>query len=86
MNHKVLLSDIYNRLLERYGPQGWWPADTPFEVILGAVLTQNTAWRNVENALTSLKGITPLDPERILSLDEKTLQNSIRPSGYYRQR
>lgn len=79
-------TDIYHRLLEIYGPQGWWPADSPFEVVLGAVLTQNTAWRNVESALVSLKEAVALDPEPILNLEKETLQNSIRPSGYYRQK
>jgi len=79
-------TDIYHRLLEIYGPQGWWPADSPFEVVLGAILTQNTAWRNAESALASLKDVVPLDPESILNLDEETLLNSIRPSGYYRQK
>jgi len=81
-----ILHEIYNRLLEIYGPQGWWPADSPFEVVLGAVLTQNTAWRNVESALASLKEAVALDPEPILNLDKETLQNSIRPSGFYRQK
>ncbi|TNF50635.1 endonuclease III domain-containing protein [bacterium] len=86
LNQRTALTDIYNRLLERYGPQGWWPADTPFEVILGAILTQNTAWRNVETALASLKEAAPLELERILDLEEESLQQSIRPSGYYRQK
>lgn len=86
MNQKAALTDIYHRLLETYGPQGWWPAETPFEVVLGAVLTQNTAWRNAEAALACLKEAVPLDPQRILDLDEGTLQERIRPSGYYRQK
>ncbi len=48
--------DIFERLLEAYGPQHWWPGDTPLEVIVGAILTQNTAWTNVEKAIAALKG------------------------------
>ena len=50
-----ILFEAYDRLWERFGPQGWWPADSPFEVAVGAILTQNTAWRNVELALDNLR-------------------------------
>lgn len=66
-----------------YGPQNWWPADTPFEVMAGAVLTQNTAWTNVEKAIKNLKQVNCLTPERILTLDDKQLARLIRPSGYF---
>lgn len=66
-----------------YGPQYWWPADTPFEVMAGAVLTQNTAWTNVEKAIKNLKQVNCLAPERILTLDDKQLARLIRPSGYF---
>lgn len=78
--------DVYQALFDAYGPRNWWPADTPFEVMLGAILTQNTAWNNVERAIVSLKAVAPLEPERILNLDEETLQDAIRPSGYFRQK
>ncbi len=74
---------IYDRLLEAYGPQGWWPADTPFEVIVGAVLTQNAAWRNVEYALEHLRDAHALDPEVMLALGDERLGELIRPSGYF---
>jgi endonuclease-3 related protein len=77
------LNDIYDRLFDRYGPQHWWPGDTPFEVIIGAILTQSTAWINVEKAISNLKTEGLLDP---ISLDEiatDKLALLIRPSGYY---
>ena len=77
------LTVIYNRLFDRYGPQHWWPGETPFEVIIGAILTQSTAWTNVEKAIANLKDADLLDP---ISLDEiatEKLAALIRPSGYY---
>ncbi len=77
------LTDIYNRLFDHYGPQHWWPGETPFEVIIGAILTQSTAWANVEKAIANLKASGLLDP---ISLDEiatAKLATLIRPSGYY---
>jgi len=77
------LMEIYRRLYERFGPQGWWPADGPFEVIVGAILTQNTAWRNVERAIGNLKEEGLLDPWALLEVDEGELASLIRPAGYY---
>jgi endonuclease-3 related protein len=73
---------MHDRLFAAYGPQHWWPARTPFEVILGAYLTQNTAWKAVERSLANLEtsGALTLDSLRTLSLDE--LQSLIRPSGF----
>ncbi len=84
MDNKLL--EIYRILLDHYGPRNWWPADSPFEVIVGAILTQNTAWKNVEKAITNLKRLGPLTPEALLRLPEETLSEAIRPSGYYRQK
>ena len=84
MNDKLL--DIYRILFDHYGPREWWPAETPFEVVVGAILTQNTAWRNVEMAITNLKQFGPLAPEALFRLPEETLAEAIRPSGYYRQK
>jgi len=74
---------MHDRLLSAYGPQNWWPARTPFEVVLGAYLTQNTAWKAVERSLANLagRGALTLDGLRSLPLDE--LQNLIRPSGFH---
>ncbi len=72
--------------MDAYGPQGWWPADTPFEVMVGAILTQNTSWLNVPGAIDSLKGLTPMEPAALLDLPVQDLRKAIRPSGYYRQK
>lgn len=78
-----LLMDIYRRLFETFGPQHWWPADTAFEVMIGAVLTQNTNWKNVEKAIENLKERDLLDPKRLYNTDTATLAELIRPAGYY---
>jgi endonuclease-3 related protein len=75
---------IYSRLHDAYGPQHWWPGDSPFEVIVGAILTQSTAWTNVEKALANLKEAAVLSPEGIAALTEAALAQLIRPSGYFR--
>ena len=77
------LQALFLELLEHHGPQHWWPADTPFEVMLGAVLTQNTAWTNVEKAIHNLKQLIELDCDSLLSLPPETLAEAIRPSGYF---
>jgi endonuclease-3 related protein len=74
---------IYHTLLRFFGEQGWWPADTPFEVMVGAVLTQNTAWRNVERAIENLKEEGVLTPLGLRGIDEARLAELIRPAGYY---
>ena len=74
---------LYSRLSSAYGDQHWWPAETAFEVMLGAVLTQNTAWTNVERALDQLRAQIPLRPESVLALVESRLAELIRPSGYF---
>jgi endonuclease-3 related protein len=73
---------MHDRLFEAYGPQHWWPAETRFEVILGAYLTQNTSWKAVERSLANLRqaGALTLDGLRLLSLDD--LRELIRPSGF----
>ncbi len=78
------LLTYYNDLRRRYGPQHWWPADSPFEVMVGAILTQNTAWSNVEKAVATLKAHGLLDPGRILETDEETLGLAIRSAGTFR--
>lgn len=80
------LMDIYGKLFKAYGPRHWWPADSPFEVMVGAVLTQNTSWNGVEKAIAGLKKACRMDPEALLSLPEEKLQEIIRPSGYFRQK
>jgi endonuclease-3 related protein len=78
-----ILKDVYSRLLEAYGPQHWWPADGRFEVMVGAVLTQSTAWTNVAKAIRNLKTANSLSPEALRRLSLSELAALIRPSGYY---
>lgn len=78
------LDRLLGEICRAFGPQHWWPAETPFEVMVGAVLTQNTAWTNVRLALSALKRTTALTPARLLALDEATLGEAIRSSGTYR--
>lgn len=73
----------YRLLHERYGPQHWWPGDTPFEVMIGAVLTQNTAWNNVERAIANLKTARALSGRALLALPDRALAELIRPAGYF---
>ena len=77
------LKEIYNLLLERFGPQHWWPGDTPFEIIIGAILTQNTNWTNVEKAIANLKKAKLLTPDKLHAIDTVKLAELIRPAGYY---
>lgn len=81
--HPRAVRTVLDCLLAAHGEQGWWPADTPFEVIVGAVLTQNTAWTNVEHALENLRAANALTPGAIVALPLKRLGELIRPSGYY---
>lgn len=81
MNKKLGL--IYQKLYSHFGPQHWWPAKTPFEVMLGAILTQNTSWSNVEKAIANLKKHRLLDLNKLYQLPEKKLAPLIRPVGYY---
>ncbi len=78
-----LITEIYRRLLDTYGPQGWWPADSRFEVIVGAILTQSTAWVNVEKALMSMRAAGCWSFEAIAEHPEPELAAVIRSSGYY---
>jgi len=80
---KSLLMKIYRTLYEAYGSRHWWPGETPFEVMVGAILTQNTSWKNVEKAIRNLKEKGVLNPEGIHRLREPQLAPLIRPSGYY---
>jgi endonuclease-3 related protein len=75
---------LYIRLFAWYGPQGWWPARGSTEVLIGAVLTQHTAWRNVERALARLREVARLTPRTVLAIDEEQLARLIHPAGYPR--
>ncbi|MDR1686913.1 MAG: endonuclease III domain-containing protein [Desulfovibrio sp.] len=75
---------LYDAASAHFGPCRWWPGDSPFEIAVGAVLTQNTAWRNVEKAVARLREAGVLDPEIMNTLSEAELAELIRPSGFYR--
>lgn len=77
------LRRVYRRLHQHYGPQHWWPATSRFEIVIGAVLTQNTSWRNVERTLAVLRAELPLTAEAILQATPHRLAEWLRPSGYY---
>jgi endonuclease-3 related protein len=76
--------EIFDKLLKAFGPRHWWPGDTPFEVMVGAILTQNTSWKNVEKAIQKLKARKVLTPEGIHGLKTSDLASLIRSSGFYR--
>jgi endonuclease III related protein len=75
---------VYRHLFESLGPQGWWPGDSPFEIMVGAVLVQNTAWKNVERAIDNLKRAKVLTPRKLYALSTGELAEFIRPAGYFR--
>jgi len=77
------LTEIYELLYEAFGPQHWWPGETPFEVMTGAILTQNTSWTNVEKAIANLKSAGRLSPEALHRIELSRLAELIRPAGYY---
>ena len=80
---QALLMEVYERLLAGQGPRHWWPAESPFEVITGAILTQNTAWRNVPPALERMKAAGLWSFDRILAAETQALVEAIRPAGYH---
>ncbi|MEM7819965.1 MAG: endonuclease III domain-containing protein [Candidatus Aenigmatarchaeota archaeon] len=90
------LMKIYKKLFVHFGEQNWWPCDIKyhkehgtdprFEIMIGAILTQNTNWKNVEKALKNLKSAYALDPKKIAKMDLKKLQNLIRSSGFFKQK
>ncbi len=75
---------VFRALWRAYGPQGWWPGRTPFEVMVGAILTQNAAWINVERAIARLRRRRALTPRALHALPERKLADLIRPAGYFR--
>jgi len=79
-----LLLNIYGAMLGELGPSEWWPGDSPFEIAVGAILTQNTNWANVEKAITGLKRKDLLSPQKLYALPEPDLAELIRPAGYFR--
>src|SRR5215831_179490 len=80
---KKIFGEMFDRLLRHYGPQHWWPGETPVEVMVGAILTQNTSWRNVEKAIANLKRAKALSLTKLLAMDETAVAELIRPAGYF---
>ena len=80
--HDILIK-TYSLLYKMYGPMRWWPADGDFEVCVGAILTQNTNWLNVEKAINNLKSQGPIKPSMLKSINARRLARLIRPCGYY---
>jgi endonuclease-3 related protein len=77
------LMNTYGRMFDCFGPLSWWPAETTFEVCVGAILTQNTAWTNVEKAISALKQAEIMTPEALRDVDSGQLAQLIRPAGYF---
>ncbi len=82
-SRKEILIQVYKRLYTRFGPQHWWPGNSQFEIIVGAILTQNTNWGNVEKAIKNLKRARVLSPKGLIEIPVKKLAKLIRPSGYF---
>ncbi|OGX38560.1 MAG: endonuclease [Omnitrophica WOR_2 bacterium RIFCSPHIGHO2_02_FULL_50_17] len=78
-----ILEEIYGRLFKEFGPQHWWPGESPFEVMVGAILTQNTNWGNVERAIRNLKAYKMLSPRALHEISHARLAPLIRPAGYF---
>lgn len=78
------LMDVYQELVAAFGPQHWWPGDTPFEIVVGAVLVQNTAWRNVERAIANLKKHKLLEVRPLARVSTPRMERLIQPAGYFR--
>jgi endonuclease III related protein len=77
------LQEAFERLLQAYGPQHWWPGESPFDVIVGAVLVQNTSWKNVERAIANLREAGVMSPRALYELPPQELAELIRPAGYF---
>jgi endonuclease-3 related protein len=84
MNRRNLLMNMFQAMHDSLGPSHWWPGETPFEVAVGAILTQNAAWSNVEKAIANLKAAGVFDPRLLHGLPDARLAELIRPSGYFR--
>ncbi|QGT99122.1 Endonuclease III [Candidatus Syntrophocurvum alkaliphilum] len=85
-NNEKLLMQIYNSLLGHFGPQEWWPAESKLEIIIGAILTQAVAWRNVEKAINNLKNKNLIDAHKLLDIEEEELALLIKPALYNYQK
>lgn len=86
MKTRQRIRKIYSVLFSHYGPQHWWPAETPFEVVVGAILTQNTNWSNVEKAIAALKHARALSPRKLGSLSQAQCASLIKSAGFFNQK
>lgn len=84
MAHRMRLIEGFDRLLKYYGPRKWWPAESPFEVMIGAILTQNTNWKNVEQAIERIRGAGLMVPHLLHGCAPDYLAELIKPAGYFR--
>ncbi|RNI14174.1 endonuclease [Methanohalophilus sp. RSK] len=84
--HAEMLQSVYNILIREFGSQHWWPAETPFEVIVGAILTQQTKWTNVEKAIDNLKQKNMLEADKLAGMDLQELEEDVKCTGFYRQK
>lgn len=83
---QLTIKQLFDKMLVEMGPQGWWPADSKWEIILGAILVQNTNWNNVVRSLHNLKELTQFVPQNIATLSLPTLQDAITTSGFYKNK
>jgi len=83
MREQNILLKIHKSLYNYFGPLNWWPGDSPFEIMVGAILTQNTSWSNVEKAINNLKKGNLLDLQKLYRINQEELAQLIKPSGYY---
>jgi len=83
MIFKANYYETFQEILSKHGHQGWWPAESDWEMMIGAVLVQNTSWTNVQKSITNLKEITDFNPALILNTPQKKLIDAIKPSGFY---
>jgi len=81
INEKLM--EIYRLLDEHFGPQNWWPGETTFEIVVGAILTQNTNWTNVEKAIANLKAADVLSPDKLHNMSDEDIAPLIKPAGYF---
>jgi endonuclease-3 related protein len=86
MKRQSLFLDMYRAMLDVLGPSGWWPAETPFEMAVGAILTQNTNWDNVKKAIDNLRVAGVLTPQQLYGLPDAVLADLLRPVGYFRRK
>lgn len=82
----VTLYQLYQKMYQQMGPQHWWPADSKNEIVVGAILVQNTNWQNVDYSLANLRELTDFEGSRLAELDQETVIEAIRPSGFYRNK